>query len=195
MILSAPGIPTMGIDMKKIYFAKGEKIGNFVVPFNIAGTTAEIYYRFGLWNSTNGVCMPGKDHKPISGGKYKWVSREPVLCGDKILGKAVKIVYNRYNHQSLVWTVRVIEFGEPETIKAEEGANAAIDSMASGIEKVGKLTEGFFDDFFGQVLKAVQTAQGPLILEPAQPILELLKQNYKAEIDKIKQGIDDKKWH
>lgn len=190
------GSPGLGFDFGKEYINKGEKLGGFIAPFNLYGSTRSIFYRFGLWNNKNGVCVDGKKHIPIRGGHYTFLTEEPVMCGDYVWEKQVLKCESNYIHRTGLWENFVLEWGRPELKGYKEYENQAINEIADRIIAIANKQLEITENIFKNALPlCVCPPNGNLNVTPAIAAVEALKKEMSSEIEKARTGIDEKKWH
>ncbi len=88
-IHSGVGLVVHGLTPFLQDFYRGQKLGNFIVPYDISDNIIGLFYQFNLWQSSKGICEEGINHHPIHLGLHSMLTKDPVLCGDSVLGSLV----------------------------------------------------------------------------------------------------------
>lgn len=88
-------------------FYKGQKLGSFVVPYDISDNIIGLFYEFRLWQSSRGICEKGIDHCPVHMGLNSMLTERPVLTGDSVHGRLVCESECDYLEHLSLWSCRV----------------------------------------------------------------------------------------
>lgn len=194
-VCSRVGRPFYNYSLDKQEFKKGEKIDGFVLPFNVFDSVDGLFRRFGLWQSSNGICLPGKEHDPFWVGHFTMQTRVPVLVGDTVLGKMVIESECDFLDRFGLWECRV-EYGEPPKPKAKEQRIDLLEGYAHTDDELAKILVNLVSDLFARILpQCICPANAPLNTAPAMADFEASKARTQQEIaNKIKE-LREKLWH
>lgn len=193
-VISRVGRPFYNFSLDKQEFKKGEKIDGFVLPFNVFDSVDGLFRRFGLWQSSHGVCIRGKDHRPFSIGKYTMLTDDPVLCGDAVLGSYVLESECEYMDRWGKWDCRVI-YGTPPAPRAKEQHIDLLHGYADADDALATILVNLVSDLFGRILpQCLCPANGPLNTAPAMADFEAAKSRTQQEIAQKIKELREKIW-
>lgn len=194
-VTSTVGRPFYNQGLKKQEYKKGEKLDGFTLPFPVFDSPDGLFRRFGLWQSSKGICLQGLDHEPVSIGEHTMLTEKPVLVGDSVLGKSVLHSECQYRDRWGLWDCRVVYGHPPEPQKPEKQEIALLKTYVDSDEALaGKLVD-LVASLFEQVLPLCVDSLGvPLVTTPASSLFITLKEKCSQEIQDIIQGEREKIW-
>lgn len=194
-VISRVGLPFYDFALDRQEWLKGEKIGGFTLPYNVFDSTNGLFRRFGLWQSSKGVCLDGVTHNPVWLGKFTMQSRRPVLVGDYVIGEGQVIESEcDYLDRHGLWECRV-EYGKPPQPKAEEQEIKLLAAYADTDEALAKELVDLVSDLFTQVLPlCICPANATLNTTPAAASFESLKNAAQQEIAQKIKELKEKIW-
>lgn len=193
-VISRVGQPFYNYSLEKQEFKKGEKLDGFVLPFNVFASVEGLFRRFGLWQSSKGVCVPGKNHEPFWMGHYTMQTSRPVLVGDAVLGKSVLESECEYLDRLGLWDCRV-EYGTPPEPKAKEQDIDLLKGYADNDEALAESLVDLVAGMFHEVLPAcVCPANAPLNTTPAAALFESTKSRAQQNIAQKIKELREKLW-
>lgn len=193
-VISRVGQPFYKFSLERQEFKKGETIDGFTIPFNIFDSIDGLFRRFGLWQSSRGVCLPGKNHQPFVIGYYTMQNCAPVLVGDTVLGKTVLESECEYLDRFRLWECRV-EYGEPPKPKAEAQEIDLLNSYADTDEALAESLVNLVTGLFNEVLPAcICPANAPLNTTPAAVLFESAKSRAQQDIAQKIKELREKLW-
>jgi hypothetical protein len=177
--------------------AKGTQIGNWTVPFNMpAVSLTDLFRAFGLWQSTNGLCMAGVNHASSNRWTVTANTLRPVLVGDRVDGRFVSRAVNSYNNRSRLWSVS-IEWGIPQPpIDLQAKDYAYLVATFKHLENQSDRTLKLVDDFFTQVMTKFMAGGYPVTpLPTALAAWEVLKAGYEGDMKKTLDEVEATQWN
>ncbi|MGL4525051.1 MAG: hypothetical protein ACRCVN_05985 [Spirochaetia bacterium] len=194
-LLSYVGIPQFDYPQEKQEYKAGEKLGGFTFPFNFFGSIDEAFRRFGLWQSSNGINLPGVDHIPFWLGKKMVKNDKPILVGDKINGETVVQSECEFLDRLGLWEC-YCEFGELPELLASSEEIRLVNTLFENDADIAKELVDMISSLVVQVLPlCVCPPGGNLVTSAAEPIFQALKMNAETKINKILETGEQNKWH
>lgn len=193
-VISRVGEPCSGYRLEKQEWRAGEWIDGFKVPFNVYGTTRGLFGRFGLWQSSYGVCRAGKDHEPFWLGEYTMQTYAPVLVGDYVMGRQVLESECEYLDRFDVWECHV-RYGQPQTATAVAQDVRLLQAYIDSDAGIADAVLGLMREMLIQVLPLCICGQGGLNTAPAMGALEMLQQQTRQRISQMLDQVRGQLWH
>lgn len=194
-VISRVGQPFYNFSLEKQEWKKGEKIGGFVLPFNIFDSVDGLFRRFMLWQSSNGVCLSGENHNPFWLGKYTMRTKTPVLVGDFVHGVSVLESECDYLDRLGLWECRVV-YGQPPMPTGQEQKIDLLEGYAAMDELLAKELIELISGLFERAMPlCVCPANANLNTAPAQAVFSAAKKNAEQEIAQKIMELKEKLWH
>lgn len=191
-IISGVAIPPDGYILSQEYKG-GEQIDGWTVPYPLRESTFNLFKIFGLWVSSNGLCLNGKTHAPFRFYKNVFENKEPILVGDFINNMQVIYTENVFKPRLNRWEGLCI-FGTPSNPKSINQEKSYFLSELLSTQK--NMNEDFLkliDDFFSQVLPLCLTPMnGTLQTGPAVAPFTALKESLSAKLEQYSADLEKK---
>lgn len=192
-IFSRVGVP-LDLSPKKKEWKRGEKLDNFVVPFNTYDSVYGLFSRFNLWQSSNGVLSPGKIHEPFDQGHLFAFTKYPVLVGD-VCKEMVIESDCEFLSKFKLWKCE-LRFGTPPAPKIESSEIDLLNSYVNSDADLSEILINLVDKLFKEILPlCVCPANGPLNTAPATASYEAVRLKLKQEVEAKICDLKDKVWH
>lgn len=206
-IISRQGQPNIGIvgQQLPIYIKKDMSFGYFSAPYPLLGNKAQIFQRFNLWESSNGICADGIIHDHRNSGKFDIRTKKPILAGDyvKFGNKKFQVIASRCQlldatdfwacHVSYGILTLPTEQPEPETDDLLVGIIQGQTDMISALtDSLNKQTD-LIDSIVSEILPQCTAGPYPILTAPALPAWLTKIEQIKAEIDNQKENLEKQK--
>lgn len=148
-----------------------EQIDGWVVPYPIREATGDIFKRFGLWVSSHGLCVNGKNHAPFRAYGQYFENNDPILVGDFINNKQVLYAHNQYQQHLNRYTGHVIYGIPPMPKNAMQNTSPFLQELLDVQGQLNNQILELVEEIFNQILPLCLTpANGSLQTGPAQAI-------------------------
>ena len=199
-IVSCVGVPFYQFSLHKHEWHRGERIGGFTLPFNVYGSTHDLFQRFGLWQSSAGICMPGKVHTPFSVGECSMRSDTPVLVGDRVQlhHQDIRTVLEsecQWLDRLALWQCQV-RYGTPPPPQAQPQDHALLTAYVESDQWIAQRLVQLCSDLCTQALPlCLCMPNAPLNILPAQPRIAALQQQACTDIAQHIRGLRSELWH
>lgn len=175
---------------------KDQVIDGWTVPYNMHADWEAIFWFFGLWTSSYGICKNGKKHRSHQRGAVQATMRDPVFVGDFVDDLQVHTASNTFNPRTNLYHV-VLEFGvPPKPRKVEQVDFVYLSAIHNNMKRQQEATETLLDDFFIKVIPLIKTVdQKPLDTSAAKALFSTIKSDYNQAINETLKEVRESEWH
>lgn len=175
---------------------KDQQIDGWKVPYNMHADWEAIFWFFGLWVSSYGICKNGKKHRSVTRGVTQALTRDPIFVGDYVDGLQVTMANNTFNPRRNLYDV-VLEFGIPPLPRSVEQTDFAyLLAIYNHNKQQQESTVKLIEDFFNKVLPLVLTIDGKkLDTSAAKSMFSSITKDYNSATDDTLKELKEKEWH
>lgn len=161
----------------------------------MSGSDQELIFReFGLWQSSQGVLLPGRNISSLQRGYHQATTLEPVLVGDRLDGSTVIYAENTLEQRKHTWHVEVI-YGNPPPAKDLSAHDyryyQAI--LANDADHSDAIIQ-FIKQLFQHMLPLCTVNGYPLVTAAAQAIFEESLQQCNNAIRQSQERTKEEQW-
>ncbi|NIZ41402.1 hypothetical protein PVA45_07775 (plasmid) [Entomospira entomophila] len=173
----------------------GDRYDGWLIPFAMSGADqAMIFREFGLWQSSRGILLAGRNITSLQRGHHQATTMEPILVGDRLDGSTVIYAENTFERRKGTWHVEVI-YGDPPQAKQPSAHDyryyqAILANDADHSDAIIQLIKQLFQ----QMLPLCTVNGSPLVTGPAQAIFEQSLQQCQSAIEQSMERTKEEQW-
>lgn len=174
----------------------GTRYDNWQVPFHIVCHSVEdIFVRFHLWQSSNGLLVAGKHHQSLYRGNHLVATKDPILVGDYLDGKAVLFASNSYNDRQKLWSCYIIHGDPPIPQTVSQHSYTYYQEILASDRTVHQELIELINQFFVQILPLCTANGMPIVTTAATAIFQSIKTQTVRNIEHSLNKQQEAQWH